>query len=111
MCEFKILIQEPGKKEYQATEDISYLSLQDNGTIILTGFGVKETIDAALITEVNVYADEGAKLRLLKIPMLKDFVQFLKMIETGSYNPEIETSWNSFVKKGNALIKELKENK
>ena len=109
MCEFKILVKEPGKAEYQAMEDISFLKLEDDGTLILSGFGIKETIDSAIISEVNVYADEGAELRVIKAPLFKKFLKFLKLLETGSYSSELEQTWKDFIKNGNALLDKMKK--
>ncbi len=109
MCEFKILVSEPGKEEVLATEDISYLQVQDDGSIILRGLGIRDKIDNALIKEVNIYADKGATAKLFKASLIGDFMKLLKFLESGAYSPELEKSWMAFVTKGKKLIDEMKK--
>ena len=43
MCEFKVMVLEPGKKEYLAVEDISYLKASfDDGVLAKTGVSVSK---------------------------------------------------------------------
>ncbi len=112
MCEFKIMVQEPGKKEYLAIEDISYLKIQDNdGSILLKGLGIQEKIDTAIMKEINVYGEDGAIAKLFKTPLIGEFIKFLKNLETGFYSSELEQTWMDFIKKGNELIQDLKRNR
>ena len=109
MCEFKVIVIEPGNKTYVATEDISLLKLQeDDGTILLKGLGIQEFVNTAIIKEVNVYAEDGATAKLFKAPIIGEFMKFLKNLESGSYSSELEKSWNELVSKGNELIEHLK---
>jgi len=109
VCEFKILVAEPGKEETLVIEDISYLQVQPDGGIILRGLGIQETIDTAIIKEVNTYSDEGALAKLFKVDIIGDFMKFLKFLEIGSYSPELEKSWTELVTKGKKLIGNLKK--
>jgi predicted RNA-binding protein len=108
MCEFQILVVEPGKKETLAVEDISYLELQEDGSILLRGLGIQEKVDGAIIKMVNTYAEDGATAKLFKAPFIKDFMKVIGKIEAGSYSPELEDIWHSFVEKGSSFIEQLK---
>jgi len=108
MCEFKIKLVEPGKEESLAAEDISYLQLQDDGSLLLKGLGIRENVDSAIISEINVYSEEGGVIRLFKVPIIGDFIRFLKKIETGASDPEMDEIWNDFVAKGNELLNQIK---
>lgn len=109
MCEFKILVAEPGKKEVLVKEDISFLQVQDDGAVILRGLGIREKVDTAIIKEVNTYSDEGATAKLFKAPIIGDFMEFLKFLEKGTYTPELEKIWTEFVNSGKKLIEKLKK--
>ncbi len=110
MCEFKIIVYELGKKEYVATEDVSFIKLQESdGTILLKGLGVQEKVETAIIREVNVYAEDGATAKLFKAPIIGKFVKFLKTLEAGAYNSELEKSWTEFVGEGNKMLEEMKK--
>lgn len=109
MCEFQVIVYEPGNKNYVATEDISYLKLQeDEGSILLKGLGVQEIVETAIIKEINVYAENGATAKLFKAPIIGDFLKFLKNLETGTFSSELEKSWTELVSKGTELIEKLK---
>ena len=109
MCEFKIIVQEPGGKTYVATEDISLLKIkEDDGTILLKGLGIQESVETAIIKEVNVYAEDGATAKLFKAPIIGEFMKFLKNLESGSYSPDLEKTWRELIAKGNKLLEELK---
>jgi hypothetical protein len=109
MCEFKILVAEPGKKEVLVKEDISFLPVQDDGAVVLRGLGIREKIDTAIISEVNTYADEGATAKLFKVAIIGDFMKFLKSLENGTYTPELEKTWTEFVNSGKRLLEKLKK--
>ena len=110
MCEFKIIVKELGKESYLATEDISYLKVQDiDGAILLKGLGIHKKVDTAIIKEVNVYADEGATAKLFKAPIIGDFMNFLRNLEAGAYSPELEETWEKLKAKGKELIDQLKK--
>lgn len=109
MCEFKIFVAEPGKKESLVKEDISFLQVQDDGAVILRGLGVREKIDTAIIKEVNTYSDEGATAKLFKAPIIGDFIKFLKSLENGTYTPEVEKTWTEFINNGKKLVEKLKK--
>ena len=109
MCEFKIFVAEPGKKESLVKEDISFLQVQDDGAVVLRGLGVREKIDSAIIKEVNTYSDEGATAKLFKAPIIGDFIKFLKSLEKGTYTPELEKTWTEFVNNGKKLVEKLKK--
>ncbi|NVM28234.1 MAG: CooT family nickel-binding protein [Candidatus Helarchaeota archaeon] len=110
MCEFKVMVLEPGKKEYLAVEDISYLKIQEeNGEILLKGLGIQEKVETAIIKEVNVYGTDGAMARLFKAPIIGDFLKFLKNLESGSFSPALEKTWMDFISKGNELIQRMKK--
>ena len=109
MCEFKILVAEPGKKEVLVKEDISFLQVQDDGAVVLRGLGVREKIDTAIIKEVNTYSDDGATAKLFKAPIIGDFMKFLKSLEKGTYTPELEKTWTEFVNNGKKLVEKLKK--
>ncbi|NVM55767.1 MAG: CooT family nickel-binding protein [Candidatus Helarchaeota archaeon] len=109
MCEFKVVVKEPGKKEYLAIEEISYLKIQeDDGSILLKGLGIQKKIDTAIMKEINVFGEDGAIAKVFKTPIIGDFLKFLNKLEPGSYSPELEKTWMNFVTKGNELIRELK---
>ncbi len=108
MCEFRILVSEPGKGESLVTEDISYLEVQGDGSVILRGLGIQDKIDNAIIKEVNTYAEEGATAKLVKAPIIGEFIKFLKILEEGTYTPELEKQWNEFISIGTKFISNLK---
>lgn len=109
MCEFKILVSEPGTGDALVTEDISYLQVQADGSIMLRGLGIQEKVESAIIKEINTYSDEGATAKLFKASIIGDFMKFLKVLEEGSYSPELEKSWTEFVAKGKKIIQKLRK--
>ncbi|MHA1264717.1 MAG: hypothetical protein ACTSRS_05700 [Candidatus Helarchaeota archaeon] len=110
MCEFKIKVAEPGKPAALVVEDISYLKSQfDDGKIILRGLGIRESVETALIKEVNVYGEEGASAELFKAPIIQPFLKVLKNLENGTYSKELEESWKEFIEYGEAYIQTLKK--
>ena len=108
MCEFQIFVAEPGKSESLVTEDISYLEILKDGSILLRGLGIQDKIDNAIIKEINTYAEEGATAKLFKAPIVGDFLKVLKILETGSYSSELEKNWEKLVSKGRELIDQMK---
>jgi hypothetical protein len=108
MCEFKIKLIESGKEESLAAEDISYLQYQEDGSLLLKGLGIREKVDSAIISEINVYSEEGGVIRLFKAPIIGNFLRFLKKIENGAYDPEMDEIWAEFIAKGNELLDQLK---
>ncbi len=109
MCEFHIMISELDKPETLLTEDISYLKIQDDGILLLRGLGIQEKVEDTIISEVNTYAEEGAIARLIKAPIIGDFMKFLKNLKSGEYSKDLERSWADFVVKGNKIIEDLKK--
>jgi len=109
MCEFQILVKEPGKKETLITEDISFLQIQANGSILLRGLGIQNQVDNAIIREVNTYAEDGATAKLFKASIIGDFLKFLKLLEDGIYSPELEELWNEIITNGKDLLDNLKK--
>ncbi|MFX1297363.1 MAG: hypothetical protein ACFFD2_21220 [Promethearchaeota archaeon] len=109
MCEFQIFVSESGKKETLITDDISFLRVQEDGSILLRGLGIQDKIHDSIIKEVNTYAEDGATAKLFKSSIIGYFMKFLKLFETGSYSPELEKKWIDFVKKGKELIEKMKK--
>ncbi|MHA1129469.1 MAG: hypothetical protein ACTSQI_05960 [Candidatus Helarchaeota archaeon] len=108
MCEFRILVSQPGEDEVLAIEDISYLELQEDGTILLRGLGVQEKVENAIIKVINTYAEEGATAKLVKSPIIGDFLRLLNKFEQNPHSPEIKGLWSEFVSKGNKLFNDEK---
>ncbi|TFG05369.1 MAG: CooT family nickel-binding protein [Promethearchaeota archaeon] len=111
MCEFKIVVNEPGKEEVLVTEEISYLKMQlEKGSVLLKGFGVQETVESAIIKEVNVYGEQGAVAKLFKAQIIGNIMNFLNQLESGEYSSDLESTWKALIANGDKLIEELKKN-
>ena len=75
MCEFKIIRRSDGS---QIMEEIVILSYDENNELVLRDvLGMGETLDSALILDVNTM---NQKCVILENPIIKDFISLITKI-------------------------------
>ena len=96
MCEFKIIKKNDGS---QILEDIVVLTYTDNNELLFKDIlGVGETLDSALIIEVNTL---NQKCVVIEHPLIKDFLDLIldingKKINTSKIE-EFKSKLDSFI--------------
>lgn len=86
MCEFKIIRKKDGS---QILEDIVMLSYNENNELVLKDvIGMGETLDSALIFNINTM---NQKCIILENPLIKDFISLINNLsENKSSKSEID---------------------
>ena len=94
MCEFKIIKQNDGS---QILEDIVVISYSENNELLFKDvMGMGESLDSALIREVNTL---NQKCVVVDHPIIKHFLGTLDKIVTKKLTEEDLESFNKEIKK------------
>lgn len=95
MCEFNIILKE-GNKETKVADSIVYARMKEGNTFF-SGLGVDTEIEGGLITELNVIADKGPFIKVIKSPIINDFLSFLdkynKLKQENATESDIKSEW------------------
>jgi len=101
MCEFKIIRKNDGS---QILEDIVILSYNENNALILKDvIGMGDTLESALILEVNTM---NQKCVILEHPLIKEF---LNLITKLSQNQVIKSEVDKLIQELEELKSEFKD--
>ncbi len=100
MCEFKIIKRNDGS---QIMEEIVILSYNENNELVLRDvLGMGETLESALILDVNTM---NQKCVILENPIIKDFVGLITKLNVNQANA---IDFDNFIHKLEELKEDLK---
>jgi len=95
MCEFKLRVRENDELKNIANGIV--LGTLEEDKMVFRGLGVEEKIEGALITELNVIAEESAYIEIIKSPIISEFLkffsQYLKYKQGKMENSDIIDIW------------------